>query len=87
MLCSRTKRRILPSPPLCSVATAATTMLWASIILPITPPVLFEATINTGLRCNCSAVIRCKLPNSAFDEVSLPVSATPSQPNSGAKNG
>ena len=29
----------------------------------------------------------CRLPNSTFDEVSLPVSATPSQPISGEKNG
>ena len=55
-----------PSPPDCSVATAATTMLWASIILPITPPVLLLATISTGLRPNCSAVIRCRLPNRAL---------------------
>jgi len=73
--------------PDCSVATAATTMLWASIILPITPPVLLLATINTGFKPSCSAVIRCRLPNRALHEVSDPVSATPSQPNSGAKNG
>ena len=47
---------------------------------------MFDATINVGLSPNCSAVIRCRLPNSAFDDVSLPVSATPNQPKSGAKN-
>lgn len=31
--------------------------------------------------------MRCMLPNSAFDEVSLPVSATPSQPRNVPKNG
>src|SRR5258705_13760216 len=31
--------------------------------------------------------MRCKLPNNAFDEVSLPVSATPSQPRNVPKNG
>ena len=41
-------------------------MLWASIILPITPPVLLLATISTGFRRNCSAVIRCRLPNRAL---------------------
>ena len=35
------------------VATLATTMLWASIILPMTPPVLFAAAISTGLRPSC----------------------------------
>ncbi len=34
-----------------------------------------------------SAVICCKLPKSTFEAVSLPVSATPSHPSSGEKNG
>ena len=62
-------------------------MLWASIILPITPPELFAAAISVGLRPSCSAVIRCRLPNSTFDEVSEPVSATPSHPSIVPKNG
>ena len=36
---------------------------------------------------SCCDVIRCKLPKRAFDEVSLPVSATPSQPRNVPKNG
>ena len=59
MLWKNTKRRIGPSWPCCCVAAAATTMLWASIILPITPPELFAAAINTGLTPVCSAVILC----------------------------
>src|SRR2546427_11197525 len=52
----------------------------ASTILPITPPAEFAAHMSTGSRLSCCAVIRCTLPNRAFDDVSLPVSATPSQP-------
>ena len=62
-------------------------MLWASIILPITPPELLDATISEGDRCNCCAVTCWRLPKRTFEEVSLPVSATPSQPMSGEKNG
>ena len=43
-------------------------MLWASIILPITPPELLAAAISTGLMPTCSAVIFCRLPNSTFDD-------------------
>ena len=60
-------------------------MLWASIILPITPPELLDATISEGDRCNCCAVTCWRLPKRTFEEVSLPVSATPSQPMSGEK--
>src|SRR6266513_2566605 len=59
----------------------------ASTILPITPPALLVAHIRIGLRFSCCAVIRCKLPNNAFEEVSLPVSATPSHPKKVPKNG
>src|SRR5712692_10262900 len=59
----------------------------ASIILPITPPALFVAHMRIGLKFNCCAVIFCKQPKRAFDEVSLPVSATPSHPMNVPKNG
>src|SRR6266404_771715 len=85
--CHITKRKISPSLPTCSVAAVATTIDCSSTILPITPPALLAAHIRTGLRLSCSAVIRCKLPNNAFVEVSLPVSATPSQPRNVRKNG
>src|SRR5881397_3866067 len=52
----------------------------ASTILPITPPAEFAAHMSTGSRLSCCAVIRCRLPNSAFDDVSLPVSATHIEP-------
>ena len=59
----------------------------ASTIFPITPPALFAAHISTGSIPNCCDVIRCRLPNNAFDDVSLPVSATPSHPRNVPKNG
>src|SRR5260370_41574048 len=62
-------------------------MLWASIILPMTPPLLLLAQARMGLIPSCSALIRCRFPKRTFEEVSLPVSATPSQPSSGEKNG
>jgi hypothetical protein len=62
-------------------------MLWASIILPMTPPELFAAAARTGDTPTCSAVICWRLPKSTLEDVSLPVRATPSQPSSGEKNG
>ena len=64
-----------------------TTMLCASIILPMTPPVELAVVMRIGFRPSCSAVIFCRLPNSTFELVSDPVSATPSQPSIAAKNG
>ena len=69
------------------VAVLATTMDWASIILPITPPELLAAAINVGDTWICSALMRCRLPKRTLDDVSEPVSATPSQPSSVPKNG
>ena len=74
----------LPDWPVDAVAT---TMLWASIILPMTPPVLLAVAIRIGLNPSCCAVIFCRLPNRALELVSDPVSATPSQPSNAAKNG
>ena len=62
-------------------------MLWASIILPITPPVELAVVMRIGLSPSCCAVIFCRLPKSTFELVSEPVSATPSQPSIAAKNG
>src|SRR5271166_3230297 len=76
-----------PSWPYQLVAVLATTMLCASIILPMTPPQLLAADISTGDTPTCCAEIFCKLPNSTLDEVSEPVSATPSQPSKVPKKG
>src|ERR1700733_4350869 len=85
--CQATYRKIIPSLPTCSVAAVAIVIDCASTILPITPPQLLAAHISTGSIPSCCEVIRCKLPNSALDEVSLPVSATPSHPRNVPKNG
>src|SRR6476661_10619474 len=85
--CLKTKRRIEPSWPYQLVAVEATTIDCASIILPITPPEELAAAIRIGDRPSCSEVIFCRLPNSTFDAVSDPVSATPSQPSRVPKKG
>src|SRR5437762_6988773 len=76
-----------PSCPYQSVAVDATTMLCASIILPMTPPELLEAAISTGESPSCSADTFCSPPNSTLEDVSEPVSATPSQPSLAPKKG
>src|SRR5437763_11407517 len=85
--CLNTKRKIVPSCPYQLVAVEATTIDWASIILPITPPEELAAPIRIGDSPSCSEVIFCRLPNSTLEAVSDPVSATPSQPSSVPKNG
>src|SRR3954453_3354385 len=85
--CQNTKRRIEPSWPYQLVAVEATTIDCASIILPMTPPDELAAAIRTGDKPSCSEVIFCRLPNSTFDAVSDPVSATPNQPSSVPKKG
>src|SRR5258707_3046162 len=82
-----TKRRMVPSWPYQLVAVEATTIDCASIILPMTPPEEFAAPIRIGDRPSCSDVIFCRFPNSTFDAVSDPVSATPNQPSSVPQNG
>src|SRR6266436_2629408 len=53
----------------------------------MTPPALLVAHIRMGLRLSCCAVIFCKPPNKAFEDVSLPLRATPSQPIKVPKKG
>src|SRR5580698_11452180 len=78
---------MVPSCPYQLVAVEATTIDWASIILPITPPDELAAPIRIGDRPSCCAVIFCKPPNRTFEAVSDPMSATPSQPSRVPKNG
>ena len=85
--CQNTNRKIMPSCPNQLVAVEATTIDWASIILPITPPAEFAAPIKMGERPNCSEVIFCRPPKSTLEAVSDPVNATPSQPSRVPKNG
>ena len=51
--------------------------------MPSTPPELFAAAISTGSRPACFAAVTCSAPNKEFDDVSDPVTATPSQPRIG----
>src|SRR6185312_2226209 len=85
--CLNTKRRMVPSCPNQLVAVEATTIDCASIILPMTPPDELAALIRIGDRPSCSEVIFCRPPNSTFEAVSDPVSATPSQQSRVPKNG
>src|SRR6266567_2620776 len=62
------------------VAVDATTIDWASIILPITPPELLAAPIRLTDRPSCPAATFCIPPKRTFDAVSDPVIATPIQP-------
>ena len=87
ILWKNTKRSIRPSWPYQCVAVLATTMLCASIILPITPPELFAAAMSVGLTPTYVAEMVWRLPKSTLDDVSEPVSATPNQPSMAPKNG
>src|SRR6478672_1962590 len=85
--CQNTKRRISPSWPYHLVAVEATTIDWASIILPITPPEELADAIRIGSRPSWVAEVFCRPPNSTLEAVSEPVRATPSQPSRVPKNG
>ena len=85
--CLNTKRKIVPSWPNQLVAGDATTIDCASIILPMTPPEELAAAIRIGEMPSWVAVIFCRLPNRMLDDVSDPVSATPSHPSKVPKNG
>src|SRR5438445_13847078 len=87
MECQNTQRKMIPSLPTWLVADVATQMDCASTILPITPPAELAAHIRTESSLSCSDVMRCRLPNRAFEDVSLPVRATPSHPRNVPKNG
>ena len=64
-----------------TAAAAATAMLCRLIIFPMTPPAELVDAIRTGLNPRRCAVTVCKPPKSAFEDVSLPVRKTPSQPS------
>ena len=64
-------------------AAAPMARFWGEIILPSTPPLEFAAAISIGDRSAFSAADTCSAPNSALDDVSEPVTATPSQPRIG----
>ena len=56
------------------------------IIFPSTPPELLAAAISAGDRPASLAAAICSAPNSEFEDVSEPVTATPSQPMNADRN-
>src|SRR4051794_233914 len=78
-----TLRKISPSLPDIPTAAAAMARFCGLTILPSTPPEEFAAAISTGSSPAWPAVCTWRPPNSAFDDVSDPVTATPIQPRIG----
>src|SRR5664279_5807667 len=76
-------RKMSPSLPDIPTAAAAIAKFWGEIILPSTPPEELAAAISAGLMPVLLAAETCNAPKSEFDEVSEPVTATPSQPRIG----
>ena len=78
-----TLRKISPSRPDMPTAAAAIARFCGLTILPSTPPEEFAAAISTGSSPALAAACTCRAPNSEFEEVSDPVTATPIQPRIG----
>src|SRR3954470_11628242 len=78
-----TLRNRSPSRPDMPTAAAAMARFCGEIIFPSTPPELLDAAIRTWSRPACLAAFTCSAPNREFDDVSEPVTATPSQPRIG----
>ena len=76
-------RRMSPSLPVRPTAAAAIARFCGEIILPRTPPDELDAAIRVASRCALFAAVTCSAPNSELDDVSEPVTATPSQPRIG----
>src|SRR6478672_6056306 len=81
----RTLRKMSPSRPDRPTAAAAIARFCGEIILPSTPPEEFAAAIRTGLSPVWLAAVTCRAPNSELDDVSEPVTATPSHPSTGER--
>src|ERR1035437_8095940 len=81
-----TLRKMSPSLPDMPTA-AAIARFWGETNFPGTPPEELAAAIRAGLILTCLAAETSNTPKSEFDEVSEPVTATPSQPRIGEKIG
>ena len=77
-----TLRKRSPSWPAMPTAAAPMARFCGEIILPSTPPELLAAASSIWSSPASLAASTCSAPNSALDEVSEPVTATPSQPMS-----
>src|SRR6185312_11434614 len=78
-----TRRNRSPSLPCRFTAEAAIARFWGEIILPSTPPEELAAAIRVWDRFACWAAVICSTPKRELEEVSEPVTATPSQPRIG----
>ncbi len=79
-----TRRKRSPSCPPMPTAAAPMARFCGETTLPSTPPELEAAVISSGSRPASRAARSWSAPNSAFDEVSEPVTVTQSQPTIGA---
>ena len=86
MLHFSTVRKSSPSCPAMPTAAAPIARFCGEIILPSTPPDELAAASSVGSSPASFAAVTCSAPKSAFDEVSEPVTATPSHPMAGARN-
>jgi hypothetical protein len=75
-----------PSLPASPTAAAPIARFWGEIILPSTPPELLAEASSTSERPAPFAASTWSAPNSALEDVSEPVMATPSQPTIGDRN-
>src|SRR5215470_15517018 len=80
-----TRRKMSPSLPVRPTAPAAMARFCGEIILPSTPPDELAAAISVVLRPALVPAATCSAPNSEFEDVSEPVTATPSQPRIGER--
>ena len=78
-----TQRKMSPSPP-ARHAAVPMAKFCGETTLPNTSPELLAAAISTGSMPAARAARSWSAPNGAFDGVSGPVTATPSQPIAGA---
>src|SRR5579875_3240612 len=86
-LCQNVRRITRPSLPRSSPVDTPVVTFCGEIILLITAPDELVAAIKTGLRCSRLAATTCKLPKSAFDDVSDPDRKHAIQPRNPEKNG
>src|SRR3954469_22095824 len=82
----RTTRNRSPSLPAIPAAAAPIARFCGEIILPSTPPELFDAARRVGDRCAFCAAVTWSAPNREVDDVPEAVMAVPSQPIIGEKN-
>src|SRR5215210_6207761 len=80
MLQPTTLRNRSPSWPAMPTAAAPIARFCGEIIFPSTPPELLAAARSVGVTPASFAAATCSPPKRAFDDVSDPVTDTPSQP-------